>query len=150
MALRKEKNDRATEGANDDDDQQQHWQLLFDRIGDESFDGGGVDSRAVVKAHLSKLLGVNDGDSKEREEPAVVGTRTASQLAPSTRASTVDLSVESGLANAAEGEYEMLEKSLANAAADDYVDDALIATPTRLFLSSLFNSDNCMTPFALL
>ena len=30
------------------------------------------------------------------------------------------------------------------------IDETLIATPTRKFLSSLFNSDNCMTPFALL
>ena len=85
-ALQKERN-RAVEGANDGDaegvgehNQQQHWQLLFDRIGDESFDGGDGNSRAVVKAHLSKLLGIKDGDGKRKEEPAVVKTRTASQV----------------------------------------------------------------------
>ena len=245
MALRKEKS-RATEGANDDDDareveehdQQQHWQLLFDRIGDESFDGADANSRAVVKAHLSKLLGVTDGDSEEREEPAVMRTRTASQLdngdmntkdddvpgekkeseleftsaPPATaaavttaattedmRPTTPDLEMEpfgfsfdadaTGKASSNskgtgpspskedvamttsprnepypatgtsttsqqekdedEDDHQYSEWGLSPIPHNE-IDDTQIATPTRKFLSSLFNSDNCMTPFALL
>ena len=252
-ALQKERN-RAIEGANDGDaeevgdhNQQQHWQLLFDRIGDESFDGGDGNSRAVVKAHHSKLLGIKDGDGKRKEEPAVVKTRTASQVdgdmktrgddvhgekkeieleytsAPAPvaavsatvttdltaassnedmRPPTPDLEMEpfgfsfdadatSKTSCTADGDNSMgtgaspsneedeattrtprnipndpaMEMSTTNQQEKDEdqylewglspishndVDDALIATPTRKFLSSLFNSDNCMTPFALL
>ena len=252
MALRREKNCVA-EGANDGDtggvgehNQQEHWQLLLDRIGDESFDGGDDNSRAVVKAHLSKLLGVNnDGDGKKKEEPTLVKTRTTSQCdgdmntkgddlaeenkemeleqtsAP-TKAAAVTSAIATDLTAASSDEdmrpptpdlemepfgfsFDAEATGKASSTADSNsrgtgpspskedatmtttprnmpnpatetstnrqekdededqssewglspiphsdIDDDLIATPTRKFLSSLFTSDNCMTPFALL
>ena len=236
-ALQKERN-RAIEGANDGDaeevgehNQQQHWKLLFDRIGDESFDGGDGNSRAVVKAHLSKLLGINLGDGKKKEEPTMVTTRTGSQIDGDMNASApapvaaVAATVTTDLAAASSNEdmrpptpdlemepfgfsFDASDKASSTADGnsrgtgaspskeedeamtttprnipndpttetsttnqqekdenedeDQYsewglspiphndIDETLIATPTRKFLSSLFNSDNCMTPFALL
>ena len=245
MALRREKNNRTTDSVSDSEvgtcsseeageqqqqQQQQHWQLLLDRIEDESFVGGDDDSRAVVKAHLSKLLTINDGGRRE-EEPKI---RTADKVggdvdakdddnaeekggeveyiaAPVTtgiatgttdfyasaassdvdvRPRTPDLEMEpfgfafaadakasstaddnsngtdsspgEGEADAAmtasprktneqqgKGEDQYSDWGLSPIPHDD-IDDALIATPTRKFLSSLFNDDNCMTPFAFL
>lgn len=246
MALRREKKNRTTDSVSVNEvdttcrseevgeqqhQQQQYWQLLLDRIEDESFVGGDDDSRAVVKAHLSKLLTINDGGKREEEPkirtadkmdgdvgakdddnaeekdgevehtaaPVVAGIATgttdfyasAASSDVNVRPPTPDLEMEPfGFAFAADakasstaddnsngtdaspgtgdeadaamtasprktneqqgrGEDEYSDWGLSPIPHDD-IDDALIATPTRKFLSSLFNNDNCMTPFALL